>query len=130
MQKGLFFWSPVLLFTVAGAFVVRDGPRRFLPGAVLIFAIHTYLIASWSQWQLGASFGHRGFTDGFAFAAIFLAAFFQWAAERPAMARAVGAVTTLLVLLSIAQMLQYWFGVLPMADTTWDQYRHLFMRFS
>jgi hypothetical protein len=33
------------------------------------------------------------------------------------------------VLLSVAQMIQYWIGVLPMADTTWAQYRDLFLKF-
>jgi hypothetical protein len=129
VQKGLFFWSPVLLFAVAGAVLDRGWARRFALAAGFIFAADGVLIASWSDWQLGASFGHRGFTDGLAFAGIFLAAFFQWTAARPRLANAVSVITTLLVLLSIKQMLQYWLGVLPMADTTWDQYRDLFLRF-
>jgi hypothetical protein len=27
------------------------------------------------------------------------------------------------------QMLQYWNGVMPMSDLTWDQYRAVFLRF-
>ena len=41
----------------------------------------------------------------------------------------VAAVTTIFVALSIAQMVQYWLRVLPIADTTWTQYRDLFLRF-
>jgi len=26
-------------------------------------------------------------------------------------------------------MIQYWIGVLPIANTTWEQYRELFLRF-
>jgi hypothetical protein len=37
-------------------------------------------------------------------------------------------VTGAAVFLSIFQMLQYWNGVLPMADMTWEQYRSLFLR--
>ena len=37
--------------------------------------------------------------------------------------------TTVAVLLSIAQMIQYWTGVLPMENTTWAQYQDLFLRF-
>ena len=51
---------------------------------------------------------------------------------RRAIARAVPFVAvgaTAAVLLSVAQMIQYWIGVLPMADTTWAQYRDLFLRF-
>jgi hypothetical protein len=34
----------------------------------------------------------------------------------------------LLSALSVVQMLQYWAGVLPFSDTTWEQYRALFLR--
>jgi hypothetical protein len=33
------------------------------------------------------------------------------------------------VLLSVAQMIQYWLGILPIANTTWAEYRELFLRF-
>ena len=129
VQKGLFFWSPVLLLAVAGVTVASGVAQRFRVAALVIFAVDTWLIASWSDWQFGGSFGHRGFTDGLALAAVFLAAFFQWTTTRPKLARVVCAIATLLVLISVRQMLQYWLGELPIANTTWDQYRHLFLRF-
>ena len=30
--------------------------------------------------------------------------------------------------LSVVQMIQFWFGLIPPANTTWDQYRELFLR--
>ena len=30
---------------------------------------------------------------------------------------------------SVAQMIQYWIGVLPIANTTWAQYTEVFLRF-
>jgi hypothetical protein len=128
-QKGLFFWSPVLLLAVGGVFVAPPAARAFALAAIVIFAVQTYLIASWGDWQFGASFGHRGYTDGFALAAIFMAAAFAWAARRPRVGRLVAAGSAAAVLLSIAQMIQYWIGVLPTADTTWAQYRDLFLKF-
>jgi membrane-associated PAP2 superfamily phosphatase len=97
--------------------------------AAAILAVDTYLIGSWWDWQFGGSFGHRGFTDGLGLAAIFTATFFSWAGRRPRLAIGVAIATSLAVLLSIAQMLQYWAGILPIANTTWDQYRALFLRF-
>ena len=38
------------------------------------------------------------------------------------------AAIVMLCALSIFQMLQYWHGVMPMADTTWPQYRAAFLR--
>ena len=95
----------------------------------MVFAIQTLLIATWSQWQFGASFGHRGYTDGFALAAPLMAAAFDWTARRRRVRPLVAIGAAAAVLLSVAQMIQYWVGVLPMADTTWAQYQDLFLRF-
>ena len=35
----------------------------------------------------------------------------------------------LAVLLSVAQMIQYWMHIIPFSDTTWAQYRALFLQF-
>jgi hypothetical protein len=34
------------------------------------------------------------------------------------------------VALSVVQMIQYWIGIVPMSDITWDQYCSFFLRFS
>jgi hypothetical protein len=129
VQKGLFFWSPVLLLTVPGLWAGRGLARRFALAAAVVMALHAYLIASWWDWQFGGSYGHRGFTDSLGLLAIFLAAFFAWTAERPRLVPPVGAVVLLAVMLSVAQMIQYWMGILPFANTTWDQYHGLFLHF-
>jgi hypothetical protein len=127
-QKGLFFWSPVLLMAVAGLFTARGWAECLTLPAAIILMVDTYLIASWSDWQFGGSFGHRAFTDSFGLLAVFLAAFFAWAAERRAVAVATAVGTSLAVSLSLFQMFQYWMGALPYADTTWAQYRALFLK--
>jgi len=128
-QKGLLFWSPLLVFTVIGAIVAKGWARGIVWPAVVTFAIQTYLAASWWDWQFGASFGHRAFTDGLGLAAVLLAAFFQWVAERVTARRIVTGVATALVALSIAQMVQYWTGKIPIANTTWQDYRDSFLQF-
>ena len=128
VQKGLFFWSPLLLGAVAG-FVIGD--RRTLPflsGTIVVMVLNTYLIASWWDWQFGASYGHRGFIDVLPLLAFGLAAFFEWSAASVTRRAAVTLLTTAAVALSVFQMLQYWNGVLPMSDLTWDQYRAIFLR--
>ena len=129
VQKGLFFWSPALALAVAGVFVARGWARGLIVPAAVTMALHTYLIASWWDWQFGGSYGHRGFTDSFGLLAIFLASFFAWVAERPRLAPIVEAVTGAAVFLSVAQMIQYWRGIMPISNLTWEQYRSLFMRF-
>ena len=128
-QKGLLFWSPLLLLSVIGAFAARGKTRALVVPAAIVFALQTALIATWSQWQFGASFGHRGYTDGFALAAPLMAASFDWAARHRRAMPAVALGAAAAVLLSVAQMVQYWVGVLPLADTTWAQYTELFLKF-
>jgi hypothetical protein len=128
-QRGLFFWSPLLALALLGIVVARGWPRRVAIAAAVVFAIDTYLIASWHEWQFGESYGHRAFTDGFALAAPFLAAAFDWAAARPRWRAAVALFAACAVALSVGQMVQYWIGVMPTYDLTWQQYRAVFLRF-
>jgi hypothetical protein len=130
-QKGLFFWSPLLLAAVAGFAVVRGKARAARWPALVLLAALTWVIASWGDWQFGGSYGHRGFTDVLAVFAVGLAAAYRYLAGRSLLIRvATGVVAGSLVLLSVFQMVQYWLGVVPFNDTTWDQYRALFLRLS
>lgn len=127
-ERGLFFWSPILLFSVAGLFVAKQRARGLAGVTVGVLAIDTYLMACWFMWDLGAGYGHRGYADALALFAIFLASFYSWTAERPALAWMIGTVATLLVALSVIQMWQYWAGIMPIEYTTWAQYRAAFLR--
>ena len=127
-QKGVFLWSPLLLLGVIGLFFLRPPLRALLIPTLVVLAADTYLIASWWDWQFGASFGHRGFIDLFPLLALGLAGFFEWSAATRTRLVAVSTVVSLMVALSTFQMLQYWNGVLPGSDLTWDAYRSLFLR--
>jgi hypothetical protein len=128
-QKGLFFWSPLLVLAVVGAIVAKGWARGIVLPTVVIFGIQTYLAASWWDWQFGASYGHRAFTDGLGLAAVLLAACFEWVTPRVAPRRVVTGLAAALVFLSIVQMVQYWTGNIPIANTTWEQYRDAFLTF-
>jgi hypothetical protein len=128
VQKGLFFWSPLLLLAVGGWMLGHRATRPFLTGALVVMLADVYLIASWWDWQFGSSYGHRGFIDTLPLFALGLASLFEWSAARPGRRTIVGGVVAAAVFLSVFQMLQYWNGVMPMADLTWDQYRSVFMR--
>ena len=129
LPKGLFFWSPVLLASVAGLFLLRGRPRDFLLPAVVYLPLNAWVIASWFDWQAGGSFGHRSFTESLAVMALPMAAAYAWAGARPKVAFVVGVIGTAAVALSVLQMVQYWLGILPYSDITWAQYRALFLQF-
>ena len=129
-QKGLFFWSPILLLACAGFVMLArsdDPARRFVAPAVAFLAGDTYLIASWWDWQFGGSFGHRGFVDTLPLFALGLAAFYRWAFAS-ARRYPIAAGVLCAMALNLFQMAQYWHRVLPFSDTTWDQYRAVFLR--
>jgi hypothetical protein len=126
VQKGVFFWSPLLLTGCVGlAWLARsrDSARAFVLPAVLFLTVNTYLIASWWDWQFGGSYGHRGFVDSLPIFAIGIAAFLSRCSARPGLLRTVTVVVVVAVALNLFQMMQYWNHVLPFSDTTWDQYR-------
>ena len=131
VRKGLFFWSPLLLLSLAGMAMLlrhrRPASSYVFPG-LMFLVIHTYLIASWWDWQFGGSYGHRGFVETLPLFAIGLAAVFEWMTRRRAARLVGGSAVAVLVALSLFQMLQYWYGIIPFSDTTWTQYRELFLR--
>jgi hypothetical protein len=131
VQKGLFFWSPVLLAGAAGLLgLLRSGSsaRVWAIPAILVLAADTCVIASWWDWQFGASYGHRGFVDVLPLFAVGLASFYTWASRVRLRRWVVSTAAACLIALSIFQMLQYWNGVLPHSDMTWDRYRAIFLR--
>jgi len=129
VQKGLFFWSPLALLGVGGLVISRGMSRVFAFPAAVILAVNTYLIASWWDWQFGASYGHRGFVDSLPLLALGIATILERVAAAARMRLLLAAVVSAAVSLSVFQMLQYWNGVMPMSDTTWQQYRAVFLRF-
>ena len=105
-QKGLFFWSPVLLLSVAGVFVATGRARALALPAVVLFALQTWLIASWVavavRRELRASRLHRRLRARRAVHRVGLCVGGAPPAERVPFV-AVGA--TAAVLLSVAQMI-------------------------
>lgn len=128
IRKGVFFWAPVLLAALAGLALLPEALRRWRIAILTVFAVDTYMIASWFDWQLGASYGHRGFVDVYPLLAPGLAAAFARLSLRRDVRRIATAVVVAACALSMFQMLQYWHGVLPMRDLTWRQYKGLFLR--
>ncbi len=128
VQKGVFFWAPILLIGAAGLIASRGMARSFALAGGLFLIVNTYLIASWWDWQFGASYGHRGFVDSYPLLALGIASVFDRVGHKRALVAAMSAFAVAAVVLSTVQMLQYWYHVMPMSDTTWEQYRAVFMQ--
>jgi hypothetical protein len=129
VERGVFFWSPILLFAPVGMALARGWARGLVAVTLAVFLVHTYFLASWYLWDLGVGYGHRGYVDLLPFLGIFVAVCFARLAGQQRLGRPLAVLAALLVMLSTVQMLQYWLGMIPGEHATWAQYRALFLRF-
>jgi hypothetical protein len=111
-RHGLLAWSPLVVLALAGVpELLRRAPvwgRALAAWAGLLW----WANASWEQWWLGHSFGHRGFICLFAFFAIGLAVFLDGPARRVDR-RWLSAAIALAVLWNAALMLAYLAEMVP-----------------
>lgn len=131
VTKGLFFWSPLLVAALAGLLRLRRSAtplRPFVWPSLAVLTLHFYVIASWWDWQLGGSYGSRGVVDVLPLFAPGFASIFEWTSATRPRAAAATTIVAVAVALSVFQMLQYWHGIIPFNDTTWGQYREVFLR--
>ncbi|CAN5370940.1 hypothetical protein BH11BAC2_BH11BAC2_10650 [soil metagenome] len=65
-KKSLFVYTPVLLFAVAGLFLMRKRtPGLFLPVTIFL-VLNTYLLSCWLLWWNATSFGLRYMVESYA----------------------------------------------------------------
>jgi hypothetical protein len=110
-DHGLFSWTPILIFAVAGLFVLlwRDGE---LGGILLAVTLAFYfLIASYPDWDGVSSFGNRFFVSLTPIFVLGLAETFDafqkiWKGRREALMRVAG-VTALLILWNLGFIFQW-----------------------
>ena len=126
-QKGLFFWSPILLFSLVGFFLLKGGARKYLIPSVLVLTLQVYIVSSWWNWRYGWSYGHRAFVDFLPVFAIGLAGFYTALKAKWAKIFVFG-LSIILICLSTFQMFQYWLRILPPEHTTFEDYQKIFLK--
>jgi hypothetical protein len=127
-QKGLLFWSPILAFSILGFFFMRRTATEFWLASVFVIAGQVFIVASWFEWQFGSSYGHRAFTDLLPFFALGLATFYD-RVRSSRLATPVTLLASFFIALSVLQMFQYWLGIVPQRNTSWEEYKTLFLNF-
>ena len=84
-NNGLFIYAPVLiLFLIGLVLMIRQGNKMGY-FYLFLFAIISYLFASWWNWWFGCSLGARSFVEFYAFFSFPIAYFLQWAWKNPSM---------------------------------------------
>ncbi len=120
VRKGWFFWTPLAAFGVLGLLMERKWVY------LLIIALMTYIIASWSTPWYGDSYGHRGFIDAYPLVSFGLASFLS--SLKGGLKRVVSAVILLLVVLNLFKMYQYSLKIIPLDGTDWKTYVETFFQ--
>ncbi|MGB8522240.1 MAG: glycosyltransferase family 39 protein [Candidatus Acidiferrales bacterium] len=115
-EHGLFSWTPILILSVAGLFLLRRYDRDlafFLTGG---FLVYLYAIGCYENWAGISSFGNRFFISLTPMFVLGLASFFGWVAskwrERQAAAFA-WSVTALFVLWNMGLIFQWGTHLIP-----------------
>jgi hypothetical protein len=77
-RKGWFVYTPVMLFSIIGLFMLRDRAKEFKWAITIYMIINIYVLSCWWCWWFGGSFGMRALVQAYALLAIPLAAFYKY----------------------------------------------------
>lgn len=124
-RKGLFIYTPLLLFCLAGIIFITPLYKKMILIAFLI--LNAWIISSWHDWSYGGSFGQRPFVDTYAVFAIALA-FFVNGIKNAFAGLTISLAVTFLVFLNLFQVYQYHNAILPYEYMTWKKYQRIFLQ--
>jgi hypothetical protein len=115
-DHGLFSWTPILIASVVGLFLLRRYDRTFSLYSIVIFAAFLYLIGCYTDWDGLASFGNRFFISLTPLFIVGLAACFDSLtasfSRRPTAILASGG-TAVLVLWNLGLIFQWGMHLIP-----------------
>lgn len=80
-KKGWLLYTPVMLFAIAGIYLIIKKMKWLGIGMLLYLIINIYVVFSWWMWWYGGSFGARSMIQSYAVLAIPLACAVQWLIE-------------------------------------------------
>ena len=128
-RKGWFIYTPVMLFSVAGLFFLKQYVKGFTMSVIVFLALFIYVIYSWWCWWYGGSFGARPMIDTYGLMAIPLAAFLAAFAKKSFWQQGViGLLLVLMISLNQIQMNQYRTSLLHWDSMTRKAYFSIFLK--
>ena len=124
VEKGVFWWAPVLLVALAGLTLMLFSRMWALAlSSLLAIGMVTWVIASWPCWWLGEGFGHRGFVDTYPLFALGLAWVLHRTLSRLAFAVPVLAVCGMMAGVTVIQMGNYVDLLIPQELANQESYK-------
>ena len=77
-KAGWLVYSPMMIFAVAGIFMLRKRLPEVFPAVLLYCLVALYITSAWDIWWYGGSLGQRAMVQSYPFWAFGLAAFWVW----------------------------------------------------
>ncbi len=127
-QKGLFIYTPLLLFSFAGIIILWMKRSPYAFPITLFVPLNVYIIFSWWCWWYGGGFGQRAFIDSYALMAVAAAALLGYAFSSGRNWFRTGIITIYLLLMSLGifNNIQYYHGAIHWDSMTkaayWDSF--------
>lgn len=81
-KTGLFIWTPLFIVIIIGYYHLYKKNRTLALYSMILFALQTFLISSWSGWSQGESFGVRMLLSTTPFLALGLGAYIEYVTHR------------------------------------------------
>jgi hypothetical protein len=118
-RKGWLIYTPVMIFSIIGFyFLARKNPFLFYT-TFLFFIINLHMVASWSFWWGGESFGQRAMISSYPVLALPLGYFMDWLLERKMYLKiSLFLILGFLVSLNFFQTWQYTRGIIDSSHMT------------
>ena len=136
-RKGWFIYTPIMLFSIIGLFMLKDKSRDFKFSISAYLILNIYVLSCWWCWWYAASFGMRAVVQSYAILAVPLAAFyekvFSFHFKKQIFTVLARSLTVFLfcgfLCLNQVQSYQYRYGIIHYEDMTEDAYWYVFGRF-
>lgn len=120
VQKGIFFWCPILLIALIGYFW-GSRLKKIKLGMCTSFCALVYVTSSWWTWCLGGGYSHRAFVDIMIFFIIPMAVVLEKISQLQFNIRMILYITIFAaVIWNVLSMYAYWRGVLSAGMNSWE----------
>ena len=127
-RKGWLLYTPVMVFAIAGFFILRKYARGYTFAFSAFMMINIYLIFSWWNWWYGGSFGSRPMIDSYGIMAFPLAALIEYILHRKIWIKALAAlIFSFVIYLNQFQIKQYCVCIIHWENMSQSAYWGVFL---
>lgn len=118
MERGLFFWAPILIIAVCGVWFAKKRLKNISLGLIVFMALNMYIVSSWWMWDYGVGHGHRAFTDFLGIFALWFAVLISELSNYKLLRRILLVALPILIFINLAFAIGYLKQRIYYTDTT------------